>query len=272
MMDFLSLIGDSRRYTFHSHTQFCDGHATMAEFAAEAVKQGFTHYGFSPHSPIPIASPCNMSMEDVAAYFSEFRRLREQYEGYIHLYAGMEIDYLDEEWGPSVSYFDTLPLDYRIGSVHFIPSQEGSYVDVDGRFESFQKKMSEFFHEDIHYVVETFYRQSARMIDAGGFDIIGHFDKIGHNAAHYRPGIEGEDWYKRLVNDLIEQIISSGITVELNTKAWDEHHRTFPDVAHLKPLLEAKVPIIVNSDAHYPGLINAGREHGFELLDSMRKK
>lgn len=61
-MDFVSIIGSDMLYNFHSHTQFCDGRATMAEFAAEAVAQGFTHYGFSPHSPVPIQSPCNMSM------------------------------------------------------------------------------------------------------------------------------------------------------------------------------------------------------------------
>ena len=28
-MDFIKLINGSRLYNFHSHTEFCDGHATM---------------------------------------------------------------------------------------------------------------------------------------------------------------------------------------------------------------------------------------------------
>ena len=50
-MDILSLIGNERRYNFHSHTEFCDGRAQMQAFAAKAVELGFRHYGFSPHSP-----------------------------------------------------------------------------------------------------------------------------------------------------------------------------------------------------------------------------
>ncbi len=56
-MDFIATIGDSSLYNFHSHTEFCDGRAQMEAFAREAVRCGFTHYGFTPHSPIPIQSP-----------------------------------------------------------------------------------------------------------------------------------------------------------------------------------------------------------------------
>lgn len=33
-MDFLALIGNDRKYNFHSHTQYCDGRAAMEAFAA----------------------------------------------------------------------------------------------------------------------------------------------------------------------------------------------------------------------------------------------
>ena len=121
-------------------------HSPVAAFAEAAAESGFLHYGFSPHSPIPVQSPCNMSFERVEEYLKEFRRLRDEYAGKLNLYCSMEIDYLGSDWGPSNPYFDTLPLDYRIGSVHFIPSAEGM-VDVDGRFESFKGKMERFFFQ-----------------------------------------------------------------------------------------------------------------------------
>lgn len=268
-MDFMSTIGNSRLYTFHSHTEFCDGRAQMEAFAREALRQGFDHYGFTPHSPIPIESPCNMAMGNVATYFAEVERIRKQYGDRCKFYAGMEIDYLGEEWGPSSTYFTTLPLDYAIGSVHFIPSQEGRYIDIDGRFDSFSRKMKDYFHNDIRYVVETFYTQSHRMLDAGGFDIIGHLDKIGHNASHWQDGIEKEPWYRSLVDGLIDHIVASGVTVEINTKAKDEHDRIFPAERHLQRLIGAGVPLIVNSDAHVPALINAGRDYAFRLLENV---
>ncbi|MDE6320680.1 MAG: PHP domain-containing protein, partial [Muribaculaceae bacterium] len=206
MMDIINEIGQSQAYTLHSHTQFCDGKATMEEFAREAVRMGFTHYGFSPHSPIPIQSPCNMSIDDVPQYLAEFQRIKRVYGDRVNFYAGMEVDYLGPQWGPAHPYFSSLPLDYTIGSVHFIPDSDGQYIDIDGRYENFRSKMQQYFHSDIRYVVETFYRQSIDMVEAGGFDIIGHLDKVGHNASQWAPGIEDETWYIQLVNTLIDAI------------------------------------------------------------------
>lgn len=272
-MDFIKELGGSLAYTFHSHTEFCDGRAQMEAFAREAVRQNFTHYGFTPHSPIPIESPCNMHLDNVPHYFAEVQRIRQEYGHACRFYAGMEIDYLGEEWGPASEYFQTLPLDYSIGSVHFIPTQEGNYIDIDGRFESFRRKMQVDFHNDIRYVVETFYAQSHRMISAGGFDIIGHFDKIGHNAGHFQEDIEKEMWYRTLVDELIDHIIDFNannpqrpITVEINTKAKADHNRIFPAEQHIPRLVKANVPIIVNSDAHVPALINSERSYALSLL------
>ena len=269
-IDFIELLGNSRLYTLHSHTEFCDGRAQMEAFAREAVKCGFTHYGFTPHSPVPIVSPCNMHRNKVETYLGEVERIQREYGDRVRFLSGMEVDYLGDDWGPASDYFQSLPLDYTIGSVHFIPAQDGTLVDIDGRFESFARKMREHFRDDIRYVVETFYIQSIKMVKSGGFDIIGHLDKIGHNASHYSPGIESEHWYVSLAETLIDSVIESGVTVELNTKARKEHGRLFPSELLLKRLVVADVPIIVNSDTHVPALIDASRAEAYAILDGMR--
>ena len=86
----------------------------MEMFAREVVAQGFTHYGFSPHSPIPIESSCNMLQIDVPVYLEEVNRIKKLYGDNAKFYASMEIDYLGNEWGPSHEYFQSLPLDYRM--------------------------------------------------------------------------------------------------------------------------------------------------------------
>lgn len=268
MIDFAGIAASTPHYNFHSHTQFCDGRATMADFAAAAVKAGMEHYGFSPHSPLEIESKCNMKRDDVEAYLNEFDRLRKLYAGKINFYAGMEIDYISEECGPSHPYFVSLPLDYRIGSVHFIPSSTGP-VDVDGSYARFREKMATYFDNDIDSVVKSFYSQTHKMIDQGGFDIIGHFDKIGHNSSHFRPGIEDEAWYVKLINEVIDHIIESGVVVEINTKARSEHHRFFPGERYWPKLKKAGVTLLVNSDTHYPNLIEASRDEAFTLLKNI---
>lgn len=267
-MDFNSIISNTRQYTFHSHTQYCDGRASMEEMARAAVGCGMRHYGFSPHSPIPVESPCNMKLDDVPGYLEEVKRISSLPDLHgCRFYAAMEIDYLGDEWGPASDYFKTLPLDYSIGSVHFIPSQDGEYVDIDGKYEDFVKRMQIYFHDDIEYVVDTFYSQSRAMIEAGGFDILGHFDKIGQNASYYAPGIEDSKLYRDNVESLIGMIIDRCITIELNTKARRQHGRFFPGERYLPDLIDAGVTILVNSDAHHPDRIEASRDEAFAILD-----
>lgn len=262
------IISSTRNYNFHSHTQFCDGRASISVMAEAVAAAGFTHWGFTPHSIAPMPTSCNMHDADLPLYLAEMNRIKEQYRGTVCFYTSMEIDYLGSGWGAASGVFDGIPLDYRLSSVHFIPSlKTGEEVDVDGRPEAFVKKMHEHFDGNIRYVVDTFYARSKQMLQEGKFDIIGHFDKIGFNASVFSPGIEGEPWYRRHITDMTDLIISSGVIAEINTKAYIQSQRLFPSPQFWKPLIEARVPLMVNSDAHYPDRINSGRPETFALLE-----
>lgn len=264
MIDFKEITQRTQLYNFHSHTQFCDGKAPMRDFVVAAIEQGFTDYGFSPHSPAPIESPCNIKLENVPLYVNEFQCLKKEFGEKINLYLSMEIDYFNDEFGPSNNYYDGLNLDYKIGSVHFVPCGD-TFIDTDGNFNNFKLKMEHYFDNDIKTVVELFYAQTLQMIEHKGFDIIGHFDKIGQNAFYFQPGIEKEEWYKKLVLRVIDAIKDSGITAEINTKSLMEHHRFFPNQRYFELLKKYEIPVVVNSDAHYPERINAGRMEAIEL-------
>lgn len=269
-MDFRKIISSTRNYNFHSHTQFCDGHATMEAMAAAAVACGMRHYGFTPHSPLPIESPCNMPIDSVDAFIAEVKRLQQDpAHAACTFYTGMEIDYMGPQFGPASDYFRELPLDYRIGSVHFIPSQDGEYLDIDGSPERFKQRMADRFRNDIEYVVHTFFRQSLDMVVAGGFDILGHFDKIGHNASEYAPGIADSSFYAECIEPLLNYICENRLTVELNTKARTQYGYFFPNPRYLPRLMESGVPVVVNSDAHYPDRITASRDEAFAIMDSI---
>lgn len=266
--EIMDIASATRRYNFHSHTEFCDGRASVAEFAEAAVGAGFRHYGFSPHSPLPIESPCNMAAADIDRFFAEVDAASVRYaDADIKFYKAMEVDFLDDSWGPASPYFQSLGLDYKIGSVHFVPSDDG-FVDVDGKFDSFKIKVDRYFKGDIRHVVELFYSQTRRMLELGGFEILGHFDKIGNNASCYRPGIEEEIWYRKTLGDLMDLIAEKHVIAELNTKAWEQQARVFPGPRYHRRLRELGVPMVVNSDAHYTNLINASRDEAFAMLQA----
>lgn len=271
MIDLQHITHSSLLYNFHTHTQFCDGRAPMEKFVEEAIEQEFKSLGFSPHAPIPAESPCNMTQDEVPVYLEEIKRLQALYGDKIAIYASMEIDYLDEAWGPANAYFVNLPLDYRIGSVHFLPNpiQAGAYVDVDGSPEGFITKMDKFFNNDITQVVKAFFAQSVAMVEHGGFDVIGHFDKIGYNANCFQEGIEREAWYRKLVLNLIDAIMDYHLIIEINTKAWLKKQRMFPNLDYFALLKKYETPIVVNSDAHEPSLLNAGRMEALKFYSSL---
>ena len=278
-MNIREIISSTRAYNLHSHTQFCDGRADMARFVEAAIEAGIQHLGFTPHSPIPIASPCNMSADAVDEYIRTFHNLKDEHAGEINLYLSMEIDYLGKNWGASHEYFRNLPLDYRLSSIHFIPTQEGELIDIDGSPQRFIEKMHTNFHDDIRYVVDTFYLHTLDMIEAGDFDIIGHFDKVGFNASHFRPGIEDEDWYRKHLDNVIDALIAKDIIIEVNTKAWEAPvgsteeevkkyvPRMFPSPHTVRRLRDAGAVLAVNSDVHYPERITFGRQAAFDIID-----
>ena len=267
--DILTSISADRRYNLHSHTQFCDGHAPMEEMAEGALQAGLTRYGFSPHSPIVITSPCNMAAADVEAYKAEVDRLRRKYAGRIELYTSMEVDYLGPQWGPASPEVQAYGLDYIIGSVHSVPSQEGVYADTDGPADRFARYVHEVFHDDLRYVVDRFFAQTQAMIEAGGLDIVGHFDKISLNASSMQPDIEDEPWYARHIADTIDCMAAHGVAAEINTKAYARHGRFFPAQRWWPQVLAAGIPLVVNSDAHDPALTDASRAEAFTLLDAL---
>ncbi|MEG1643092.1 MAG: histidinol-phosphatase [Bacteroidales bacterium] len=243
---------------YHSHSTYCDGKSNIEEFVATAVWLGFSSYGISPHSPIPLNSDSNMRKSRMGDFIGEMENLKLKYEGKIELYSGMEIDYLGDEWNATGEYFSSLPLDYRIGAVHFVKDDDGRYVDIDCNCNAFCEITDKRFGGDIRHLVEIYFGTMRRMIETGGFDFVAHPDKISMNASSYLSGITGEDWYNDLVSDYYTFIASKGVILEVNTKSFYHKGCLFPNKEWFSFLNSLGVQLVVNSDAHIPVLMTQG--------------
>ena len=227
---------------YHSHCSLCDGKAPMEDFVREAVRRGFASYGISSHAPLPFPAVWTLDRGDVTAYLSEIERLKRSYAGRIELYAGMEIDYLDECNNPASDYFRQLPLDYRIGSVHLMHADDGGIVDIDTSPERFAEMLSERFGGDLRRLATAYFDKQIRMVEAGGFDFVGHVDKISYNAERCEPGITSRDWYRDKVRECFERIAARGLMVEINTKKYSACGVFFPNREHFGLLRELRIP------------------------------
>ena len=253
---------------YHSHCSFCDGRAPLEEFVKEAIRQGFYSYGVSSHAPLPFPTRWTMEWEQMEAYLDEFKNLRSKYADEIELYVGLEIDYLNEESNPSVARFTELPLDYRIGSVHLLYDAAGEVVDIDCSPAVFKERVDRHFNGDVLRVVRMYFDRLFRMVELGGFDVLGHADKMHYNASCYHPGLLDEPWYEALMKDYFSLVASRGYLVEINTKAYDSLGTFYPNSRYWELMKEYQIKILVNSDAHYPERINAGRMEALRLLQA----
>ena len=253
---------------YHSHCSFCDGRAPLEEFVEEAIRQGFYSYGVSSHAPLPFPTQWTMEWGQMEAYLDEFKNLRSKYADEIELYVGLEIDYLNEESNPSVARFTELPLDYRIGSVHLLYDAAGEVVDIDCSPAVFKERVDRHFNGDVLRVVRMYFDRLFRMVELGGFDVLGHADKMHYNASCYHPGLLDEPWYEALMKDYFSLVASRGYLVEINTKAYDSLGTFYPNSRYWELMKEYQIKVLVNSDAHYPERINAGRMEALRLLQA----
>ncbi len=255
---------------YHSHCTFCDGRSTPEDFVKFAISHGFRAYGFSSHSPLPFETFWNMSKDDMPEYLEEINRLKEKYAGRLEIYTSLEIDYLDETYNPSIAYFQELPLDYRIGSIHFLPLSEhlseDNMVCIDGAFADYKDSVDRYFEGKISKLVTRYFDSTLKMIEAGGIDIVGHMDKIYMNG-HKCEGFSFDaDWYQKPFKAVLDLIAQKGLMVEVNTKNLIKKQQIFPRKEYLGLLKDMNIPVMVNSDCHYPDLVNDGRSEAFEIL------
>lgn len=255
---------------YHSHCTFCDGRSIPEDFVKFAIAKGFRAYGFSSHSPLPFETFWNMSKDDMPEYLQEIERLKRKYSDQLEIYVGLEIDYLDETYNASIPYFRELPLDYRIGSIHFLPMSEDLVEDkmacIDGSFREYAHSVERYFEGDVRLMAKHFYDTTMKMIEAGGFDIVGHMDKIYMNGQKYEVFNVEEEWYRKPFEACLDLVKEKGLMVEVNTKNLVRKQELYPHIAYLSRLREMNIPVMVNSDCHYPDLVNDGRAEAFGIL------
>ena len=252
---------------YHSHCSFCDGRSTMEEFIKFAIVKGVRKYGFSSHAPLPFTTFWNMNIDDFADYQIEFNRLKEKYASEIELFLALEIDYINEFIEIKNDLYNTRIFDYLIGSVHYMDKlPDGNFWTVDGNFDDFKSGLNQLFKGDVKAATRRFYEITTFMVQKGGFDMIGHFDKISLNGSKCRGFDITKSWSQHLVGDVLQLIKEKGILIEINTKSLSTKGITYPDLQFYSLINELKIPVTVNSDCHYPTNITDGFEQTYLAL------
>ncbi|MDD3077723.1 MAG: histidinol-phosphatase [Paludibacter sp.] len=255
---------------YHSHCTFCDGRSTMEDFVKFAIAKGFRKYGFSSHAPLPFYTRWTMNAEDYPDYESEFYRLKRKYAGQIDLYLGLEVDYILNCTDAKRDFFTDKKFDYLIGSIHYLDKlSNGDFWSIDGGFREFDNGMTELFGGDIRKATKRFFEVSTAMIEKGGFDIVGHVDKITYHGQKYRDFDPTEKWFVDLEAELLQLVKEKGLMLEINTKSLREHGITYPHQNFYRMIKDMQIPVMVNSDCHYPTNVMESFEFTYKMLHAI---
>ena len=244
----------------HTHTLFCDGKADVESMCAEAARIGLQAIGFSAHAPLPELFPeespsWHLPGERLGEYARTVREARERWSGRLDVFLGLEIDYIRGRCGPADGRFDSLGLDYSIGSLHYLFPENGSKpFTVDGSREEWEAGADEGYDGDPTAVARAYWKAMAEMAEAGGFDIIGHLDLVKKNNRGGRRFDEKGPAYREAAMEAIEAIARGGFIVEVNTGGMNRGSiaEAYPASWMLDELRSRSVRVIVAADAHAP--------------------
>ncbi|GAB6181879.1 histidinol-phosphatase [Desulfotomaculum defluvii] len=242
---------------YHIHTFRC-GHAvgTVAEYVAEARRKGFLEFGFSEHLPlywIPAEQrepDFALSDEELPIYIAEVQQVRKDNPD-LSIKLGIEADFIPGYEQELKQILRLLPLDYVLGSVHFLDSWA---FDDPGKIEEYNKY-------DIHDLYQLYFQYVQLAASSGLFDIISHPDLI--KKFGFRPNNSIENLYRQT----IEVIKENNLCVDVNAAGWRYPcAELYPSPDFLKLCFEYDIPITLGSDAHKPEQVGEGLDRAIMIL------
>jgi histidinol-phosphatase (PHP family) len=234
---------------YHMHSCYSDGRSVPEDYIAPAIAAGLSEIGFSEHLTLfKNLEEWNMNPVNISPYINHIETLRNSIKNII-IKTGLEVDFFAGKEEEIRSFLSPLPLDYIIGSVHYLGENT---VDVGPEF---------YEGKSIDRLFESYLDSVSVAVSSDLFDIIGHCDLI--RIFGYKPSSDQESLYRKLAVTMKEH----NVVFELNTNGRNRPLADFyPDRKFLHIFREENVPVCVNSDAHMPSRVGQYFDEAYELL------
>jgi len=233
---------------YHTHTPLCN-HATgtRAEYLAAAECAGLAEIGISGHTPWPEGydSQWRMRPEEFSVYkalFDEMRAIKSD----VKVKYALEADWVPGRMDEPISHMANEPFDYVIGSIHYTdelpfdnPDSRKAVWEVEGRPE---------------WIWHRYYELMLEMVNAGCFNIIGHFD-LPKKFGSLSPETEA---IAGMIDDTLRAAEANNMAIEINTAGLRKPVREiYPKFELLQKAAAYGVMLTFGSDAHAPSEVAA---------------
>ena len=223
----------------HMHTTFSDGKNTPEEMIQAAIQKGLKTICITDHHELDYMEPG--WVVEFEPYFTEFRKLQEQYRKQIEILIGIEFGMQPHVYQQYEAISCNYPFDFIIGSVHMFDGHDPYYP---GYFED--KTDEEGYQRAFEITLENVKVFS-------DYDTLGHLDYIvryGHN--------QDRDYsyskYSDYIDEVLRLIIHKGKGLEVNAGGWKfgfDFAHPHKDVLKRYKQLGGEI-ITIGSDAHKP--------------------
>lgn len=242
---------------FHTHTTYCDGKNTPREMVESAFRAGFTDFGVSGHGDFSIVEPgFGMQERKLKEYKEVLESLRQEYEGKMNLYIGIELDCL----GPIQE------AEYCIGSTHCL-LKDGEYVVVDDTEEKLIDWVNRLWNGNWYAFSKEYFELEATVYEKTHCDWVGHFDLLTKFNEGFKYFDERKDDYLEPALAAMKKLNEAGLPFEINTGAISRGYRTepYPSRILLEELHTMGGRIMINSDSHRANTIGFRFEQARKL-------
>jgi histidinol-phosphatase (PHP family) len=224
--------------SYHNHTTWSDGAATVSAMIEGARKSGLDELGIADHyvlTPDSRHVAWSMRTELLADYVAQISQAGENTEG-IAVRLGLEVDYFPETIELVRHRLAPYSFDYLIGSVHFV---DGFSIDSNAR------PWEELSQNERDNIWRGYWQRLRAAAETGLFDIAGHFDlpkKFGYFAS--------VDLNREALGAL-DAIAEAAMAIEINTSGWEKPVReAYPSLFYLKEANRRGIPLIISADGH----------------------
>jgi histidinol-phosphatase (PHP family) len=234
---------------YHMHSSYSDGRSVPEDYIQPAIEAGLSEIGFSEHLTLfKDLEDWNMNPVNISPYINHLETLQNTIKS-IKIKIGLEVDFFAGKEREIYTFLHPLPLDYIIGSVHYLGEKT---VDFGPEF---------YEGKSIDRLFESYFDSVIAAVASGLFDIIAHCDLI--RIYGYKPSSDLEPLYRKLAKTMQKH----DVAFEVNTNGRNRPLADFyPDRRFLHIFREENVPVCVNSDAHMPSRVGQYFEEAYELL------
>ncbi len=250
--------------------QFCH-HArdTLEQVVQAYLAAGFSWVGITEHMPplddsrrYPDEAASELSaaalQESFRRYFSECRRLQQQYEGRIRLFTAFET----ENYPGSVSFVQELiratQPDYIVGSVHHVGG-----IGIDYDTHEYQRAVQAAGSVEQLYC--DYFDDQFAMLEALQPAVVGHFDLIRIFDPHYLDTLRHESVQRRITRNL-QLIADLGLIMDFNLRGFDKSTEQYPSLPVLQQALALGVTVVPGDDSHGVNSVGRNWDKGVAIL------